>query len=113
MLGMLKDDAKTLRDLGIKVCLLSLPVFFFFRFAFLLKQQDGTKIMLVGSSIGDVMNAASAPPPAEVQKAEGIFFIFLFVFLLRPSEQSTESMSEKLVLISLYILIDVASQENN
>lgn len=40
--GLLKDDSKTIEELGIK---------------------DGTKIMLIGSSIGDVLNAAA--PSAE------------------------------------------------
>lgn len=74
---MLKDDAKTLRDLGIKVRPLSILCLFSINFLILVK--DGIKIMLVGSSIGDVMSAASAPPPAEIQKAEGIFLAF-FLF---------------------------------
>jgi len=42
--GLMKDDSKTLRELGVK---------------------DGVKIMLVGSSIEDVMNTAAPPPPSD------------------------------------------------
>jgi len=45
--GLMKDDTKTLRELGVK---------------------DGVKIMLVGSSIEDVMSTATAPPPTEVKE---------------------------------------------
>jgi hypothetical protein len=58
--GLLKDDSKTLRELGFK---------------------DGVKVMLVGSSITDVMSAATAPSPSATSSAkEG--FVFDFVFFL-------------------------------
>jgi hypothetical protein len=47
--GMLKDDNKTLKELNIK---------------------DGIKIMLVGSTINEVLEA-SAPPPVQAQEKAG------------------------------------------
>eukprot|EP00027_Filamoeba_sp_ATCC50430_P006244 CAMPEP_0168558700 /NCGR_PEP_ID=MMETSP0413-20121227/10115_1 /TAXON_ID=136452 /ORGANISM="Filamoeba nolandi, Strain NC-AS-23-1" /LENGTH=253 /DNA_ID=CAMNT_0008589849 /DNA_START=19 /DNA_END=780 /DNA_ORIENTATION=+ len=49
--GMLKDDNKTMQELGIK---------------------DGTKIMLIGSTLNEIMSAAAAPPPqtGETSKVE-------------------------------------------
>ena len=58
---MLKDDNKSLSELGVK---------------------DGAKIMLIGSSIEEVMNVASAPTTTELKegnayslKFHGIFYI--------------------------------------
>jgi len=45
--GMMKDDSKTLREIGFK---------------------DGVKIMLVGSSIEEVMNVSVAPPPTVLKE---------------------------------------------
>jgi hypothetical protein len=59
---MLKDDTKTLRELGVK---------------------DGVKIMLIGSSIEDVMSAAAAPTTTTETKEE-------------KEETSTEPLSERM-----------------
>jgi len=59
--GMMKDDAKTLKDLNVK---------------------DGTKMMLVGSTIGEVMTASAPVPQPTESKAE--------------EEAKGEVMSEKL-----------------
>lgn len=48
--GMLKDDAKTLKELNLK---------------------DGVKIMLIGSTISDVMQTAAVPQPTPAEAAEG------------------------------------------
>jgi len=59
--GMMKDDAKTLRDLNVK---------------------DGAKMMLVGSTIGEVLTASAPVPQPTESKAE--------------EETKGEAMSEKL-----------------
>jgi hypothetical protein len=46
----LKDDTKTLKDLGL---------------------ANGSKVMLVGSTITDVMAAATVPTPTPTEKAQG------------------------------------------
>ena len=66
---MLKDDTKTLRDLGVK---------------------DGVKIMLIGSSIEDVMSAASAPPPTTTESKEGTSNS-LFIFQPKNPEKEDNS----------------------
>jgi len=59
--GLVKDDAKTLRELGIK---------------------DGVKLMLVGSTINEVMAASVAPTEAQVAE-------------MKEAEESKEVLSEK------------------
>lgn len=58
---MLKDDSKTLKDVGIK---------------------DGAKIMMIGSSITDVMNTAQAPTNATAEIAKEGSNPFPFCFLI-------------------------------
>jgi len=59
--GLVKDDAKTLRELGLK---------------------DGVKLMLVGSTINEVMAASVAPTEAQVAE-------------MKEAEESKEVLSEK------------------
>jgi len=61
--GLLKDDAKTLSELALK---------------------DGTKIMLIGSTINEVMSASAAPTPTSIQESKS------------EEATSTESLSEQL-----------------
>ncbi len=74
----MKDDSKTLGELGVK---------------------DGVKIMLVGSSIEDVMNAAAPPPSSELK--EGIVTTdWSDSSLEKAEETSKEPLSEQLVSCS-------------
>ncbi|PRP82162.1 hypothetical protein PROFUN_10433 [Planoprotostelium fungivorum] len=70
--GILKDEDKTVQELGIK---------------------EGTKIMMIGSTISDVMNA-SAPTEATTQVKEGESFYTTSAHTY--PEDNSESLSEKM-----------------